>query len=238
MRPLLLNYIVFAFLSYQRQAVAEGEDDAFDARVDGDVVVEEADAAGLWVAVVCGVDDVAVPKGVVGEDEAAGTEQGEDGLVGLDVCALVAVDEGHIEGYAQTRGFTVGVADDELNAVGDVGVFYPRAGEVFLFVVDFEGIDAAAGFEALGHADGTVAGECPDFKYVAGTYHADEHPEQTALKMAAGHAAVEQMDVGRTAEAVEVAALGVGVGKDVGGKVRTRNRTHPNPPEGRELDML
>ena len=61
-------------LPYYRKAITQGDDDLLDARVGGYVVVEAAYALGLVVVVVGWVGDVAVPKGVVGEDVATGAQ--------------------------------------------------------------------------------------------------------------------------------------------------------------------
>lgn len=79
------------------EAVTDGEHDGGDAGVGGHVVVEGGDAEGLRVVVGGGVGDFAVPEGVVGEDEAAGGDAGEQQLVILDVVALVGVEKRHVK---------------------------------------------------------------------------------------------------------------------------------------------
>lgn len=61
------------------KAVAQGEDDARDAGVGGHTVVEGLDGQCLMVAGGGIVEKhLAVPKGVVGKDYAAGTEARQD----------------------------------------------------------------------------------------------------------------------------------------------------------------
>ena len=95
---LLTNgYLAFAD---ERQTIAQWQDDLFDTGVVSEEVVEGLDALGLRVAIVGMVDDMAVPQGVVGNDEAPRAQDGEHHLVGLAVGALVAIDECHVEGDA------------------------------------------------------------------------------------------------------------------------------------------
>ena len=73
------------------------------------VVVEGNNAVGLLVFLVLGVDDVAVPKGVVGKDETTGAQNAEHCFVGLLIGTLVAVDESHVELDAQFGGLEWGL---------------------------------------------------------------------------------------------------------------------------------
>ena len=158
---------------------------------------------------------MAVPKRVVGEDETAGAQQVESHLVSVDVSALVAVYERHVELHAEFRGFRQCVADDEAYAVGHGRAFNPRPGEVLQLVVYLVGVHHSATFKALSQAYCAVSAERPHLKYVLGAYHAHEHLQQPALQVAAGHAPVQQVYVGGAPQAVEVVALRVGMGKDI-----------------------
>lgn len=86
------------------KTIAEGEDDAGNAVVGGDVVIEGTYATGLRITLIVRVNDVTVPQGVVGEDVSAWRHHGEYRFVGVDVCALVAIDECHVERDAFTLG--------------------------------------------------------------------------------------------------------------------------------------
>ena len=55
-------------------------------------------AGGRFASNGGGIYDLAAPKGVVGEDVTAGADVGEDGLVVIDVVALVSIDEDHVDG--------------------------------------------------------------------------------------------------------------------------------------------
>ena len=123
------------------------------------VVVEGDNAVGLLVFLVLGVDDVTVPKGVVGKDETTGAQNAEYGFIGLLIGTLVAVDKGHVELDAQFGGLGVGITDDEGDFVGYGRVFYPGTGEVFLLVVDFEGVEMSVVSQPFCHAEGGIATE-------------------------------------------------------------------------------
>ena len=181
------------------------------------MVVEAAYAFGLVVAFVVGVDDVAVPERVVGKDEAARANQREEGLVGFDVGALVAVEESQVEGQSESRGFLVGIADDERDAVGVGRIFDPRSSKILHFIVLFEGpqvgiahvlgvLVSQAG-QPFGHAQGRVAAERADLEDALGAYHRHEHLQQSSLQVAAGHVAMEGADIGVAPEPIEIVGL-------------------------------
>ena len=171
-------------LADERQAIAQWQDDLFHTTVVDEDVVEGLDAPGLWVAVVGMVDDMAVPQGVVGNDEAPRAQDGEHHLVGLCVGALVAIDECHVEGDAQARCLADGVANDERHLVGNRRPLYPRTCEVLLFVVDLEGVQVAVVLQSLRHAEGRIATERTHLEDVLGTNHLYQHLQQAALQMA------------------------------------------------------
>lgn len=91
------------FFSYDGEAVAQREDDALHGGVGGYEVVEGEDALKLrFLAIACivgwgGIDNLAVPKGIVGDDETAGTYSGQHGVEIIDVVALVGIDEDEIK---------------------------------------------------------------------------------------------------------------------------------------------
>ena len=82
------------------------------------MVIEVHDALRLVVLVVGGIHHMSVPERVVGDDESAWTKDAEHHLVAVGIGALVAVDERHVELYAELGCLREGVADDELNLVG------------------------------------------------------------------------------------------------------------------------
>ena len=61
-------------LAYQRQSVAQRQEDLLYAAVVHHEVVEVFDAGSLTVAALGHFEHMAVPQRVVGKDEAAGTE--------------------------------------------------------------------------------------------------------------------------------------------------------------------
>ena len=81
---------------YNRQTIADGEDDLWYARVVGNHAVEAAQTERLFVTVVGRVGDMPVPERVVGKDEASGTNERKDQVVILRVLAFVGVDEDEV----------------------------------------------------------------------------------------------------------------------------------------------
>ena len=102
---------------------------------------------------------MAVPQGIVGNDEAAWTQNADHHVVTLHIGTLVAIDEGHVELYAETRCFCHGVADDEGHLVGYGRLLYPRPRKVLHLVVDLERIEMSVVRQSLSHRDGRIAAE-------------------------------------------------------------------------------
>ena len=151
------------FEAHEGEAVAEGEDDSLKAGMTGDDVVEVDDGGGLRVGVGDGVEDFAVPEGVVGDDESAVVEAGEEQVEIAGIVALVGVDVDQVEGLDIKRGDDVeGVADveDDVGAAGGGGGKEIEQ-TVFHLVVDFDGVERGSRLHSLGEAEGRVAGECP-----------------------------------------------------------------------------
>lgn len=92
-----------------------------------------------------GVEDFAVPKGVVGEDESAGAEEGQEEFVVVAVEAFVGVDEGEVEWGGEGGDDVEGVADVKGDFVAVRGGGELAADEGLLFVVDFDGVQFAVG---------------------------------------------------------------------------------------------
>ena len=162
-------------LANERQTIAQWQDDLFHTTVVDKDVVEGLDAPGLWVAVVGMVDDMAVPQGVVGNDETPRAQDGEHHLVGLLVGALVAIDECHVEGDAQARCLADGVANDERHLVSNGRPLNPWTGEVLLFIIDLEGVQVAVGIQSFSHAERGIATEGAHLEDVLGTNHLHQH---------------------------------------------------------------
>ena len=148
------------------EPVADGQYHLLHPVVTGYVVVECLYAAGLAVVVVGRVYHVAVPQRVVGDDVTAVADDGQQGVVGLPVGALVAVYEGHVKLYAQAGSLYIGIAYAELDAVGHGRALYPRPGKVLHLIVYLVGPHGATFFQTLCHADGAVAAERAHFEYV------------------------------------------------------------------------
>ena len=114
--------------SNDSEAIAEGKDDTGDTGVLLHIIIKATDALRLLVTVVVGVGDVTIPKGVVGEDKGAWSHKGEEGFVGLDIGALVAIKECHIKLHTEFPGLLPGITDDEAYVLCPGGFLYPLAG--------------------------------------------------------------------------------------------------------------
>ena len=169
----------------------------------------------LGVAAVCRVYHMSVPQGVVGNDESLGASHGERHLVYWNVCALVAVDESHVERYSQSWCLGESVANGQLYLVGNLRPFYPFACEVLQFVVYLEGMHHAALLQSFCHADGAIAAEGAHFEDVLGSYHLHEHFQQPSLQVPACHAPCQQVYVCCPVQAVQVFSFWLYVLQDV-----------------------
>ena len=179
------------------QAVAQGDDDAFHARILLDAVVKGQDAARLGLALRLGVNDFAGPQGVVGDDVATGIEVLHDQVVVLDILPLVGVDKGEVVALAQRGDDVAGVADVQAHALAIGGQGQVLADEVLLLVVDLDGIDDAVIVgQPLGQAQRRVAAEGAQFQHAAGCHHAGEHLDEAPLQVPRAHVPVVVLHMG------------------------------------------
>ena len=138
-----------------------------DAGIAGDEVVEALEADGLGVALGrVGIEDLAIPKGVVGENESAGAGDGQNKFVVLVVDTLVGIDEDYVEGAFELRNDLEGVAKMKVDQLAELASsIHHVTEEVFEFVKDLDGVELATsgdgiGGEGFGHREGAVAAEC------------------------------------------------------------------------------
>ena len=135
MRPVCFFYTFLWVLAQQGETVAQGQDDGLHARVSGYDIVEGHDAAklrGLGVINLTpqpplqrarGSDYLIAPQGVVSKDVTARTDMREDGIVVINVVALVGVDEDEVEDILQACLQYV------FDVQGDVGLDVDGAGD-------------------------------------------------------------------------------------------------------------
>ena len=158
-----------------------------------------------------------IPQRVVGHDKTTLPEHRESHLVGFNIRSFVAINENEVESDAQTWGLGDGIADDKAYFVGHSTAFYPRTSEIFLLVVNLEGIQKSVIWQSFGQANGTISAERTHFEHAFGLRHLHKHLQQTALQVSAGHAPVQRMQVGGSVKTIQVVAFGVDVVGDVGG---------------------
>jgi len=168
-----------------------------------------------------GIKDLAIPKGVVGEDESAGAGDGQDEFVVLVVDALVGIDEDYVEGAFELRNDLEGVAEMEVDQSAEISSsVHHVAEEVFEFVKYFDGVKLATsgdgiGGEGFGHREGAVAAECAQFEDAVSARKLAKHLEQSSLKVARTHAWIGQSQVSKPLHLVEQLGLGVDVGTNI-----------------------
>ena len=137
-----------------------------------------------------GIEDLAVPKGVVGEDESAGAGDGQDEFVVLVVDSFVGIDEDYVERTFELRNDLEGVAEMKVNQLAEISSsVHHVAEEVFEFVKYFDGVEFATSGDGIGgegfcHREGTVAAESAQFEDAVSTCKLAKHLEQSSLKVA------------------------------------------------------
>lgn len=156
---------------------------------------------------VSGIYHVAVPQGVVHQDETAWTEYAQRHLVGLHVVPLVAVNKRHVESDVQLGSLLYGIAYAEVYLVGHVTALYPRAGEVFHLVVYLESVELAVFGQSLGQANGTITAKSPHLEHMLWANHLHQHAQQSALYVSAGHAPVDGVDIRGAPQPIQIVAL-------------------------------
>ena len=88
---------------YQRQAVAQRQDDFLHALVAGHKVIELKDSGRLSIERLAVIDHLAVPKRIVGNDEAAGSDVVKHQVVIFQILTLVGIDKHQVERQAELR---------------------------------------------------------------------------------------------------------------------------------------
>jgi hypothetical protein len=104
----------------------------------------------------------------------------------------------------------------QQDAVGKAGLGQVAADAGFLLGVLLHGVQRAARGQALGQAQGRVAGEGAQLQNAPGLHHVAEHAQQAALGVAREHARGQHLHVGFAVEAAQQVGFGAGVGLGVG----------------------
>ena len=204
------------FLTYNRQSVPQREYNFLHTIVCGYQIIECFYADSLLVcAVRLFFEYVSVPQGIVGYDIASFRKTRQHHFIIIDVTALIAVDKSKVESDSQPGHKLQGVAYIELYLTGIGRVLQPGTGEVFLLVIDFERVLHPIVRQSLRHAKRGISAICPDFQYLAGTYHPDKHLEHTPLQMSRSHTGIKQFKVRIARKSFQIFALVVNVAQDV-----------------------
>ena len=125
---------------------------------------EERFLEGCLASLAGRVDDRAAPEHVVHEEQATGTEAGDE-LLGVGAVArLVGIDEGQVDhGIGRERPQRLDRRGDaQVDAIGDAGRLPVAPADRRPLVADVARDHAAALSEPAGQAQGRVAGERPD----------------------------------------------------------------------------
>ena len=83
-------------------------------------------------------ENFAVPKSVVGKDDASGIHAWEEHVVVLLIEAFVGIDEGEVEIAFDLRNDVNGIAYVEVDLIAMRSRLELLADEIFEFVVDFD----------------------------------------------------------------------------------------------------
>lgn len=103
------------------EAVAEWEEDRFNTWVVDHQVIEGDDALGLLVFRDGILPEFAVPKDIIGEDEATRPYQIKDQIVVGDIFTLVGIHVDYVVGAFKSREGLAGVPDVQGDLVGHAG---------------------------------------------------------------------------------------------------------------------
>ena len=179
------------------------------------MVVETANALRLAVVVVGRIGDVTVPERIVGEEKTTVFQQGKHRLVGLDIVAFVAVDEGQIEVEIEFRCLGDGIANQKSDSVAISRIFEPFSRKILHFIVDFVGPEVSTVGQSLGHAKCRIAAERADFEHTLRSNHLHEHFQQSTLQMPTDHVAMQRVKVRGTPEFVQIFGFWLGVAENV-----------------------
>ena len=125
------------------ETVAQGDNDLLNARVLFDPVIKGEDAVCLGITLCFGIHHLSCPQRVVGDDETAWVQVLHHQVIVFDILALVGIDEHEVVTLAQCGDNVTRIADVEPYALAIRGKCQVFADEVFLLVIDFDGIDAA-----------------------------------------------------------------------------------------------
>ena len=110
------------------------------ARIVHQIIVEGTDGAGLRIGCIFGVYDVAVPKRIVGYEHTPMAQARQHEFVVFNVLPLVGIYEGEVELPGNVVQEFEDIAHYHVDARRIGRTLQPRAGEIFLLVVDFKRI--------------------------------------------------------------------------------------------------
>ena len=203
------------FHTDEGKAVALGEDELLASGVTGHVVIEATNGLGLGIVVVGRVDYMAIPQGVVGQEERSAMAEREEEFVVFGILALIGIDKGGIDAQIHRREEAKYIAHVHLHTSFVRSALKPRTGEGFLLIINLKGNYAATSFHARGHGQGGIARISANLYHRMWALHLHEHAQELSLQVAGGHARAEQMQIGGAIEAAKVVVGGRGMVEDV-----------------------
>src|SRR3954452_8289174 len=202
----------------ERHAVADREHHVHDAIVGLHVVVEARDlAGGVGHLRLAELGDLSAVERVVGDDQPAGRELGQHGLVVVDVARLVGVDEDEVQRPVEGGDRVERRALADLDAIGVRPRLDALARELHVQRQELARDDAAIGRQRGGHRLRGVAGVGADLEDELGLREEDERLEEAALHSPGEHDRAGQLGPRLLRDAPQVllrwrrVRLGVGV---------------------------
>ncbi|MFM1945167.1 MAG: hypothetical protein RI897_4149, partial [Verrucomicrobiota bacterium] len=168
-----------------------------------------------------GFDEVGVGLSgvhIMGDDESARAEFGEEFLEVIEVAFLIGIEEEQVDGSLELGDFLVGIALDQSDEMFDLGAFEVGAGLGCAAGVDFVGREFALGlFEGEAEPEAGVADGGADFDDVLGVDRFCEEAEDAAVSHGDAHTAAALGGV-HGGEDVEDFLFAVGMGEGLAGE--------------------
>ena len=126
-------------------------------------------------------EDFAIPKGVIGKNDATRIHARKEHVVVLLIEAFVGINEGEVERAFDLRYDVDGIAYVEVDFVAMRSRLELLADEVFEFVVDFDGMEFAVSRQSFSHAESRIARVGAKLDDATSASHLDKELEYAPL---------------------------------------------------------
>ena len=203
-----------AAFSDDGKSVAQGQDDLLHTGVLSQGFVEGLYAPSLRVSRVR-FQHMTIPERVVGQDVTPWIEVLKREFVVVLIETLVSINKDEVVAETQPRNDLQGIAYVEGNLLSVRRVLQPGTGKVLLLIIDFYRVEVSLWGQTFSQAECAVTTVSAYFEHSVGANHLGKHLQDAPLQVSAGHATIEQVQVGSPVETVQVVTFGVDVCPDV-----------------------